>query len=194
MDFRRGGADYSDGAMVNDEVLGRLKEEFGAEMAPHVVSPGSSMHRGVDEAASNSEDGERKSSDGATEESGHHGGADGSGGSTKRVHSHGKFLARKKLELKSKAVSLSSLKKEVEQNIKKVSSTHDETSNILHVIQSRQLDATKTAGERNVDARRRELEAESQRNRGVKEAIQAARANSGGFAQKIAEKVCEILL
>ncbi|MBV5332464.1 hypothetical protein JZU54_02610, partial [bacterium] len=54
---------------------------------------------------------------------------------------------------------------------------------------ARQLDRVKTEAERQVEARRRECEAEGQRNRGVREAAQVARANSGGYAQQIAEKV-----
>ena len=58
-------------------------------------------------------------------------------------------------------------------------------------MNARQLDRVKTDGERQVEVKRRECEAESQRSRGVKEAVSVARTNSGTYALQITEKVSE---
>jgi len=60
---------------------------------------------------------------------------------------------------------------------------------LIQEMNARQLEKVKMEGERQVEAKRRECEAGSQRNRGVKEAVQVARANSGAYAQQITEKV-----
>ncbi len=189
MEFQRGSSDYGEEATMNDEVLGRLREEFRGEMGPHVaVVPGGGRGEEEEDVEDCGGFGEEEKCADDMDGDGDNGGK----GSTKRVYySHGKFITRKKSQLKTKSLSIQSIQREIEQIKKRYISTEEETTNILQFIQSRQLEATKASSEKAAEGKRRELEAEFQRNRGVKEAIQAARTKSGGFAQMITEKVSD---
>jgi len=193
MEFQRGGSDYREEAMMNDEVLERLREEFKGEMGPHVaVIPGGGRGEEEEESEAYGSFGEEEKGADDMDGDGDGGGNHAGTGPTKRVYySRGKFIARKKSQLKAQTFTIQSIQRDIEQIKKRHASTEEETDNILQVIQSRQLYATKASSEKAVEEKRRELEAECQRNRGVKEAIQAARAKSGGFAQMITDKFKE---
>eukprot|EP00573_Skeletonema_grethae_P009081 CAMPEP_0201696758 /NCGR_PEP_ID=MMETSP0578-20130828/8314_1 /ASSEMBLY_ACC=CAM_ASM_000663 /TAXON_ID=267565 /ORGANISM="Skeletonema grethea, Strain CCMP 1804" /LENGTH=583 /DNA_ID=CAMNT_0048182787 /DNA_START=48 /DNA_END=1799 /DNA_ORIENTATION=+ len=169
--LRRDGGDILDEETMTDDIRRGFKEQFESEIVPHVTA--SNTDGDEDDAALVSED------EGANNED-HHG--------TKRVYAHGKFLARKNSELKAKKASMVATAQEIKSGFKNIQAVDDEAANILQMIETRGLDAAKGQGERTIAQLQREVEVENQRNRGVKEAIQAARANSGVNAQTIAEK------
>ncbi len=70
----------------------------------------------------------------------------------------------------------------------------DQAANILQKIETDGLDIVREQGERTIAQLQRELEVENQRNRGIEEATQAARANSEANAQTIAEKVSGMMV
>jgi hypothetical protein len=178
--LRRDGGDILDEETMTDDIRRGFKEQFENELVPHVTP--SSNNDVDDPAALISED-----ECGDTEEQQYQ--QQSSYGGTKRVYSHGKFLARKHAEVKSKKASMVAKAQEIKNGFKTIKAVDDETANILQMIETRGLDATKAQGERNIAQLQREVEVENQRNRGVKEAIQAARVNSGENAQTITEKV-----
>ena len=118
--------------------------------------------------------------------------ASSSSSSGGRVYSHGKFLARKHAELNNKKIAMNAKSQEIKMGMKNIKTIDDETMKIHQSIESRGLESVMKQGERTIAQLQREVEVENQRNRGVKEAIQAARANSGVNAQTIAEKVSEM--
>ena len=176
--LRRDGGDILDEETMTEDVRRGFKEQFESEVVPHVTV--ASNDDVDDDAALISED------EGGINEDHHHGNIN------KRVYSHGKFLARKTIELKAKKASMVTTAQEIKSGIQNIQAVDDETVQILQMIETRGLDAAKGQGERTIAQLQREVEVENQRNRGVKEAIQAARANSGVNAQTIAEKVSEI--
>jgi len=169
--LRRDGGDILDEETMTDDIRRGFKEQFETEVVPHVTA--SNNDSGADDAALVSED------EGGNNEE-HHG--------TKRVYAHGKFLARKNSELRAKKASMVATAQEIKSGFKNIQAVDDEAAKILQMIETRGLDAAKGQGERTIAQLQREVEVENQRNRGVKEAIQAARANSGVNAQTIAEK------
>ena len=173
--LRRDGGDILDEETMTEDVRRGFKEQFESEVVPHVTV--ASNDDVDDDAALISED------EGGINED-HH-------GNNKRVYSHGKFLARKTIELKAKKASMVTTAQEIKSGIQNIQTVDDETVQILQMIETRGLDAAKGQGERTIAQLQREVEVENQRNRGVKEAIMAARANSGVNAQTIAEKVSE---
>ncbi len=170
--LRRDGGDILDEETMTDDIRRGFKEQFETEVVPHVTA--SNNDSDADDAALVSED------EGGNNEE-HHG--------TKRVYAHGKFLARKNSELRAKKASMVATAQEIKSGFKNIQAVDDEAAKILQMIETRGLDAAKGQGERTIAQLQREVEVENQRNRGVKEAIQAARANSGVNAQTIAEKV-----
>mmetsp|Transcript_23531 Transcript_23531/g.36858 ORF Transcript_23531/g.36858 Transcript_23531/m.36858 type:complete len:582 (-) Transcript_23531:1285-3030(-) len=169
--LRRDGGDILDEETMTDDIRRGFKEQFETEVVPHVTA--SNNDSGADDAALVSED------EGGNNEE-HHG--------TKRVYAHGKFLVRKNSELRAKKASMVATAQEIKSGFKNIQAVDDEAAKILQMIETRGLDAAKGQGERTIAQLQREVEVENQRNRGVKEAIQAARANSGVNAQTIAEK------
>lgn len=175
--LRRDGGDILDEETMTDDIRRGFKEQFESEVVPHVTA--SNNEDGDDDAALVSED------EGANNEE-HHG--------IQRVYAHGKFIARKNSELKAKKASMVATAQEIKSGFKNIQAVDDEAANILQMIEARGLDAAKGQGERTIAQLQREVEVENQRNRGVKEAIQAARANSGVNAQTIAEKVSGMMI
>ncbi len=55
---------------------------------------------------------------------------------------------------------------------KRIRAVDDKAASYVQDVRASQLDRVKIEGERQVEAQRREREAEGQRNRGVKEALQ----------------------
>ena len=165
---------------MTEDVRRGFKEQFESEVVPHVTV--ASNDDVDDDAALISED----EGCGNNNQDHHH-------GNNKRVYSHGKFLARKTIELKAKKASMVTTAQEIKSGIQNIQAVDDETVQILQMIETRGLDAAKGQGERTIAQLQREVEVENQRNRGVKEAIMAARANSGVNAQTIAEKASEMI-
>ena len=178
--LRRDGGDILDEETMTDDIRRGFKEQFENELAPHITT---SNNDDVDDAAALISEDEGGSNNDEQHQEQSYG--------TKRVFSHGKFLARKNVELKNKKAAIKATAQEIKSGFKNIKAVDDETANILQMIETRRLDATKVQGERTIAQLQREVEVENQRNRGVKEAIQAARANSGENAQTIAEKVSE---
>mmetsp|Transcript_18946 Transcript_18946/g.39933 ORF Transcript_18946/g.39933 Transcript_18946/m.39933 type:complete len:594 (-) Transcript_18946:285-2066(-) len=173
---RRDAAEVLDAETMTEDLRFGFKDQFAAEVAPHVVSPSSTNgHDDHDDAAAVSPEDES-------------GGRRGPSASGPRAFYHKKFIDRKRAEAKEKAVSVHSIQQEIKLTRKKIKAMDEETASFIQDMNARQLDRVKMEGERQVEAKRREYEAESQRNRSVKEAVQVARANSGAYAQKIAEK------
>jgi len=171
---RRDAMEVLDSETMTEELRMEFKAQFASDVAPHLVSPSSSPsshdnHR--DTTMMMSEDDSTTTT------------------STSRGLSHKAFIERKRVDAKSKAASIQSIQHEIMLTRKKIKAADDETAKLNQEINARQLDKVKSEGERQVEAKRREFEAESQQNRGVKEAVQMARANSGAYAQQIAEKV-----
>ena len=177
--LRRDGGDILDEETMTDDIRRGFKEQFEKEVLPHVTASNNDNDGGDDDAALVSED------EGGNNEDRH---------GTKRVYCHGKFIARKNSELKAKKAAMVATAQEIKSGSKNIQAVDDETANILQMIETRGLDATKGQGERAIAQLQREVEVENQRNRGVKEAIQAARANSGVNAQTIAEKVSQRIM
>ena len=136
--------------MTEDLRLG-FKDQFALEIAPHVVSPPARA------AGDGDGDPAREGSVGA------------------RAFSHKQFIDRKRASAKAKAASVNSIQKEIKSTRKKIKAMDDEAANYVKDMEARQLDKIKLEGERQVEARRREYEAESQRNRGIKEAVKVRR-------------------
>lgn len=163
---RRDAMEVLDSENMTEELRVEFKAQFASEVAPHLVSPSTSPAHDRD-AMSEDEC------------------------ATTRGLSHKAFIDRKRIDAKSKAASIQSIQQEIMITRKKIKAADDETAKLNQEMNARQLDMVKTEGERQVEAKRREYEAESQRHRGVKEAVQTARANSGAYALQITEKVCK---
>ena len=188
--YGRNAADELESVTVDEDVRVGFKDQFERLVAPHVVvSPENAVvaqeeDDGVDNAiVIDSHDGNHGSNannNGTTSPS-----------TTKqcRSFSHKKFITTKKSGSKSKQSSIQTIQKEIKATRKKVKQTDEATSNLSREMNARQLDRVKAESERMVEAKRRELEAETQRNRGVKEAVAVARKNSGAYAQRIHDKV-----
>ncbi len=118
-------------------------------VAPHVVIPSSSAH-----------------------DKDHNNVATDKDGNQTRVFSHKRYIDRKRDEAKDKLVSIRSNQQENRETRKNMRAADDEVVSYVQDVQARQLDRVKTEGERQLEARRREREAEGQRNWDVKEALQ----------------------
>ena len=103
--------------------------------------------------------------------------------------SHSKFIPNKRADISKKKNSILSIQEEIKATHKKTKQAEEDTARFTREMESKQLDKVKMDGERQVAAKKKSLEAEIQRNRGVKDSVQVARANSGAYAQQIAEKV-----
>lgn len=150
-----------------------FKQQYTNNVAPHVVSPSSSAgghHHGHDIMSDEDEMENGTGQDG-------------------RTFSHKKFLDRKRADANKKSMSIHSIQQEIKSTRKQVKTAEEETANLVQDVATRQLDKVKIDGERQVESKKRSLEAEVQRNRSVKDSVQVARANSGTYAQQIAEKV-----
>jgi hypothetical protein len=165
---RRDAAEVLDSENMTQELRAGFRAQFASEVAPHIVSPASSVPG--DDAASDDDDG-----------------ASSGGANKARAYSHRAFVNRRRVDAKAKAVSIHSIQQEIKSTRNKIKTADDEYA--LFNQDARQLEGVKMEGERQVEAKRRECEAESQRNRGVREAVQVARANCGTYAQQITEKV-----
>lgn len=172
---RRDAAEVLDSEIMTEDIRVGFKDQFATEVAPHVVSPSSNSAHHEHDIESEDENGS----------------AAQQGPSGMRAFSHKKFIERKRAEAKTKVVSIHSIQQEIKTTRKKIKATNDETASYNQDVIARQLDKVKMDGERQVEAKRRECEAENQRNRSVKEAVQVARNNSGAYAQQIAEKAKE---
>ena len=170
--YRRDAMEVLDSETMTEELRIEFKAQYAAEVAPHLVSPTSSSSSSPshDHRDTMSED-------------------DSAAATPTRGVSHKAFIERKRIDAKSKAAAIQSIQHEIGTTRKKIKAADDETTRLNQEIYARQLEKVKMEGERQVEAKRRECEAESQRNRGVKEAVQVARANSGAYAQQITEKV-----
>ena len=191
--LRRDGGDILDEETMTDDIRRGFKEQFESEVLPHVTA----SHNEDDDAAAiisddeggvnnNNNDGDGSS---PSQQEHHPSSSSSSGG---RVYSHGKFLARKHAELNNKKLAMNAKSQEIKMGMKNIKAIDDETMKIHQSIESRGLESVMKQGERTIAQLQREVEVENQRNRGVKEAIQAARANSGVNAQTIAEKVSSV--
>jgi hypothetical protein len=167
--YRRDAMEVLDSETMTEELRIEFKAQYAAEVAPHLVSPTLSSS-----SSSSNDNCEEEDSTAAT---------------PTRGVSHKAFIERKRIDAKSKAASIQSIQHEIVTTRKKIKAADDETLRLIQEMNARQLEKVKMEGERQVEAKRRECEAGSQRNRGVKEAVQVARANSGAYAQQITEKV-----
>jgi uncharacterized lipoprotein YmbA len=176
---RRDAAEVLDSENMTQELRAGFRAQFASEVAPHVVSPASSgpahHHRHDIQRDVTSEDDESVTTpDGTTRA---------------RAFSHKAFVDRRRVDVRGRAVANHAIQQEIKDTRNKIKAANDEATRYNQDVIARQLDMVKTEAERQVEARRRECEAEGQRNRGVREAAQVARANSGRYAQQIAEKV-----
>jgi len=162
---RRDAAEALDSENMTDELRTEFRAQFASEVAPHVaiVNPSSSDVTEVVTSTNASK--------------------------TRSFCSHMTFIERKRTEAKNKAMSIYSIQQEIKSTRIKIKTVDDETKQTEQDVIDRKLDRVKMEGERNVEAKRREYEAESQRSRGMTEAMQISRANSGKYAQQIADKV-----
>ena len=164
---RRDAAEVVQSESTMEDCRLAFKDTFVKDIAPHVVSPSSSNN--IHDHGILSDDMDE----------------DGS----PSPKSHKSFIERKKAEAKKKSASIRGIQKEIVDTRKKIKAAVEDMDNYNQDIASRQLEKVKMDGERQVEAKRRSLEAEMQRNRGVKDSVQNARNNSGAYAQQIAEKV-----
>ncbi|KAL9181906.1 hypothetical protein ACHAXT_012249 [Thalassiosira profunda] len=172
-DRRRGAAELLDGANLDDDVRVGFKGQIAAEVAIHVVSPDKVPRGGREGAAAGGED------EGAAE------------GAAARAWDHPLTLADNAALAESRKRSFQTVGSDIASTRKQIQGTDAEAAGFAADARERNLERSKAEGERKVEARRREREGEAQRGRGVREAVQAARANSGAHAQKIAEKAKE---
>lgn len=174
---RRDAAEALDSENMTDELRTEFRAQFAAEVAPHVaiVNPSSSD---ATEVVTDDDDDESGLVVPTTNVS-----------RTRPFCSHMTFIERKRTEAKNKAMSIHSIQQEIKSTRIQIKSVDDETKQTEQDVIDRKLDRVKMDGERNVEAKRRECEAESQRSRGMTEALQISRANSGKYAQQIADKV-----
>lgn len=182
--LRRDGGDILDEETMTDDIRRGFKEQFESEVLPHVTA----SHNEDDAAIISDDEGGNNNNDESSPTQ-QDSSSPSSGG---RIYSHGKFLARKHAELNNKKIAMTAKSQEIKMGMKNIKTIDDETMKIHQSIESRGLEAVMKQGERTIAQLQREVEVENQRNRGVKEAIQAARANSGVNAQTIAEKVSEM--
>lgn len=173
---RRDAAEALDSENMTDELRTEFRAQFASEVAPHVaiVNPSSSDATEVVTDVDD-ESGMVVTSTNAS--------------TTRSFCSHMTFIERKRAEAKNKAMSIHSIQQEIKSNRTKIKTVDDETAQTEQDMIDRKLDRVKMEGDRNVEAKRREYEAESQRSRGMTEAMQISRANSGKYAQLIADKV-----
>jgi hypothetical protein len=177
---RRDAAEVLDSENMTQELRAGFRAQFASEVGPHVVSPASSgpahHHRRHDiQRDVASDDDESVSMPGGTTRA--------------RAFSHKAFVDRRRVDARGRAVTIHAIQQEIKDTRNKIKAADDVAARYNQEVIARQLDRVKTEAERQVEARRRECEAEGQRNRGVREAAQVARANSGAYAQQIAEKV-----
>ena len=125
--LRRDGGDILDEETMTEDVRRGFKEQFESEVVPHVTV---ASNDDVDDAALISED----EGCGNNNQDHHH-------GNNKRVYSHGKFLARKTIELKAKKASMVTTAQEIKSGIQNIQAVDDETVQILQMIETRGLDA-----------------------------------------------------
>jgi len=106
-----------------------LREEFKGEMGPHVaVIPGGGRGEEEEESEAYGSFGEEEKGADDMDGDGDGGGNHAGTGPTKRVYySHGKFIARKKSQLKAQTLSIRSIQREIEQIKKRHASTEEET-------------------------------------------------------------------
>ena len=150
---------------LTEEYRANFKASFAKDVASHLVSPTSSNHGGYGGISDEDDEmGERTS--------------------------HSKFIPNKRADISKKKNSILSIQEEIKATHKKTKQAEEDTVRFTREMESKQLDKVKMDGERQVAAKKKSLEAEIQRNRGVKDSVQVARANSGAYAQQIAEKVC----
>jgi hypothetical protein len=175
---RRDAAEALDSENMTDELRTEFRAQFAAEVAPHVANVNPSSSDVTEVVTDDDDDDESGMVVTATNAS-----------KSRPFCSHMTFIERKRTEAKNKAMSIYSIQQEIKSTRIKIKTVDDETKQTEQDVIDRKLDRVKMEGERNVEAKRREYEAESQRSRGMTEAMQISRANSGKYAQQIADKV-----
>eukprot|EP01082_Thalassiosira_pseudonana_P005264 g4886.t1 g4886 contig18:148661-151040(-) len=180
-EYARGARDVLEEEICSEEVRRGFGEVCGRELGIHV---------GDGHSGEGGEEARFASSDVAVGNSTTNMGDD-SNRTSKRVYSHAKFISRKKSILTQLQTTLRTLQSNITNTRKSTIAINNETSSILHTIESRKLEMQKEQWMRSVEGRKRELEGEIHRGRGVKEAIGVARGRSGENAQKIAERAKE---
>lgn len=175
---RRDAAEALDSENMTDELRTEFRSQFAAEVAPHVAIVNPSSSDATEVVTDDDDDDESGMVVTATNAS-----------KSRPFCSHMTFIERKRTEAKNKAMSIHSIQQEIKSNRMKIMTVDDETAQTEQDMNERKLDRVKMDGERSVEAKRREYEAESQRSRGMTEAMQISRANSGKYAQQIADKV-----
>lgn len=183
-EYARGARDVLEEEICSEEVRRGFGEVCGRELGIHV---------GDGHSGEGGEEARFASSDVAVGNSTTNMGDD-SNRTSKRVYSHAKFISRKKSILTQLQTTLRTLQSNITNTRKSTIAINNETSSILHTIESRKLEMQKEQWMRSVEGRKRELEGEIHRGRGVKEAIGVARGRSGENAQKIAERVSGIVV
>ena len=180
-DFRRDSAEILEGERMDGEIREEYRGQFAEEVDVHVSDAGAAV-------VSEDENSPRRENDAHSQ---NHGASRKGKG---RRFSHRSFVGRKAAEARRKAASVNAIQDEIRAGHRKIRAAAEEERKILGEISGRRLEATKVERERGVEARTREMDAEVQRNRGVREAVQKARNKSGMYAQRIAERVSPLLL
>ena len=99
------------------------------------------------------------------------------------------YVARSAAEARRVSDSIRSHRDALRDTRTRIASVDEECAGVSGRIDSDDLAGAKGAAERELDARRRELEAERQRERSVKEATKQARGRCGDYGQEIANSV-----
>ena len=173
-DFRRDSSEILEGERMDGEIREEYRREFAGEVDAHVRDGGAAV-------VSEDENSPRRENGGRGQVS------------RARRFSHRSFIGKKAAEARRKAASVDAIQDEIRAGQRKIRACAEEERKILDEISDRRLEGAKVERERDVEVRMREREAEVQRNRGVREAVQKARNQSGMYAQRIAERVSSIV-
>jgi len=176
-DFRRDSSEILERERMDGEIRDEYRSALAAEVDVHVCDRAAAVVS-EDENSPRREDGARAAQVPRK-------------GSRARRFGHRSFIGKKAAEARRKAASVDAIKEEIRAGQRKIRTCAEEERKILGEISERRLEETKVERERGVEARMREREAEVQRNRGVREAVQKARNQSGMYAQRIAERAKE---
>jgi len=179
----RGAADELENATVNEEIRKKMAETIRTELMANIVAPASSP-TSVSALATtgdyfNEDDGcdDLNNDDYETD--------------SKKMKTDAPSLASQlcqtRSELQHLSKNISETKEELIITKSKINEIETETESILNHVKSEDLIRSRNEVEREVETRRREREAESQRMHNIKESIQRARKRCGDYAQQIAD-------
>jgi predicted nucleic acid-binding Zn-ribbon protein len=176
----KSGQDLVEGSMMNEQIQNKLKETLLTEIVA-VVTPIKSPGTLAGENPIDFEEGEEQMSRDVNIVN-----MTSSGASPSEI-GMGKYITKLRNEMKVITESIRSKRKELVETKTAIATVRQEIqARSAHIAQDQEL---QTSLANDVQMKRKEFEAEKQRLRSVKEAIQNTRKRCGDFAQQVADEV-----